>query len=208
MKPEFKRDYNFSIDYEKLFDLLTQGYAIVCYVTWVFSHYENEEPMMATDVCEAKYFDEGPEYTRYQVSCRGTEFFSAVMYQEKLYNKTIKEIFVENCKEYELTYIDPTINNEKYEKNEIDKYKRLCEDEFNKLVCNKTISDFKLDFDNDVDENGMLTADAQIRLNSPVRCYSINKSDFPEMTYEEFTEMRNKIVMEIEKDYEKEETIL
>ena len=107
MKPEFKRNYNFSTDYEKLFDLLTQGYAIVCYVTWVFSHYDNGEPMMATDVCEAKYFDEGTKYSRYQVSCRGTEFFSAAMYQEKLYNKSIKEIFIENCKDYELKYINP-----------------------------------------------------------------------------------------------------
>jgi len=109
MKPEFKRNYNFSTDYEKLFELLTQGYAIVCYVTWVFSHYDNGEPMMTTDVCEAKYFNEGQEYTRYQVSCRGTEFFSAVMYQEKLYNKTIKEIFVENCKECELKFIEPNV---------------------------------------------------------------------------------------------------
>ena len=108
MKPEFKRNYSFSIDYEKLFDLLTQGYAIVCYVTWVFSHYDNGDPMMATDVCEAKYFDEGTKYSRYQVSCRGTEFFSAAMYQEKLYNKSIKEIFIENCKDYELKFIEPT----------------------------------------------------------------------------------------------------
>ena len=107
MKLEFKRNYNFSTDYEKLFDLLTQGYAIVCYVTQVFSHYDNSEPMMATDVCEAKYFDEGTKYSRYQVSCRGTEFFSAAMYQEKLYNKSIKEIFIENCKDYELKYINP-----------------------------------------------------------------------------------------------------
>ena len=107
MKLEFKRNYNFSTDYEKLFNLLTQGYAIVCYVTWVFSHYDNGEPMMATDVCEAKYFDEGTKYSRYQVSCRGTEFFSAEMYQEKLYNKSIKEIFIENCKDYELKYINP-----------------------------------------------------------------------------------------------------
>lgn len=92
-------------------------------------------------------------------------------------------------------------------KSEIDKCKRLVEDEFNKLVCNKTISDFKLDFDNDIDENGVLTVDAQIRLNSPIRHYSINKSDFPEMTHDEFVEMCNKIIMEIEKDYEKEETI-
>ena len=92
-------------------------------------------------------------------------------------------------------------------KNEIDKYKRLVEDEFNKFVCNKTISDFKLDFDNDVDENGMLTVDAQIRLNSPVRYYTIKESDFPEMTHEEFIKMCNDIKMEIEKDYEKKETI-
>lgn len=57
MKIEFKRDYNFLTDYEKLFNLLTQGYAIVCYVTQVFSHYDNGGPMMATDVCEVKYFD-------------------------------------------------------------------------------------------------------------------------------------------------------
>ena len=92
-------------------------------------------------------------------------------------------------------------------KNEIDKYKQLYENEFNKLVCNKTISDFKLDFDNDVDENGNLNADAQLRLNSPVRYYTIKESDFPEMTHEEFVEMCNKIKMEIEKDYEKAETI-
>jgi len=109
MKLEFKRNYDFSTDYEKLFELLTQGYAIVCYVTWVFSHYDNGEPMMATDVCEAKYFDEGTKYSRYQVSCRGTEFFSAVMYQEKLHNKSIKEIFIENCKDYELKFIEPKL---------------------------------------------------------------------------------------------------
>ena len=92
-------------------------------------------------------------------------------------------------------------------KNEIDKYKQLYENEFNKLVCNKTISDFKLDFDNDVDENGNLNVDAQLRLNSPVRYWAIKESDFPEMTHEEFVEMYNKIKMEIEKDYEKKETI-
>lgn len=92
-------------------------------------------------------------------------------------------------------------------KSEIDTHKRQIEEEFNKLVCNKTISDFKLDFDNGIDENGTLTVDAQIRLNSPVRYWTIKESDFPEMTREEFIEMCNKIKMEIEKDNEKEETI-
>ena len=82
----------------------------------------------------------------------------------------------------------------------IDEYKKRIEDEFNKLVCNKTISNFKLDFDNDVDENGVLTVDAQIRLNSPVRYYTINKSDFSELSQDEFNEMCNNIKMEIEKD--------
>lgn len=90
---------------------------------------------------------------------------------------------------------------------EIERYKRLIEEEFNKLVCNKTINDFKLNFDNDVDENGILTVDAKIRLNSPVRYYTLNKSDFPELSQDEFVEMCNEIKMEIEKDYEKEETI-
>ena len=90
---------------------------------------------------------------------------------------------------------------------EIERYKRLIEEEFNKLVCNKTISDFKLDFDNDVDENGILTVDAKIRLNSPVRYFTINKSDFPELSQDEFVEMCNEIKMEIEKDYEKKETM-
>ena len=89
---------------------------------------------------------------------------------------------------------------------EIERCKRLIEEEFNKLVCNKTISDFRLDFDN-VDENGNLNVDAQLRLNSPVRYWAIKESDFPEMTHEEFVEMCNKIKMEIEKDYEKKETI-
>ena len=88
---------------------MTQGYVIVCYVTWVFSHYDDGEPMMATDVCEAKYFDGGSEYTRYQVGCRGTEFFSVVKYQEKRRNKSIKEIFIENCKDRDLKFIDPTL---------------------------------------------------------------------------------------------------
>jgi len=39
---------------------------------------------------------------------------------------------------------------------EIERCKRLIEEEFNKMICNKTLSDFKLDFDNDVDENGNL----------------------------------------------------
>ena len=75
----------------------------------------------------------------------------------------------------------------------IDEYKKRIEDEFNNLVCNKTISNFKLDFDNDVDENGALTVDAQIRLNAPVRYYTINKSDFHELSQDEFNEMCNKI---------------
>jgi hypothetical protein len=81
---------------------------------------------------------------------------------------------------------------------EKDECKKLIEDEFNKLVCNKTISDFKLDFDNDVDENGILTVGAQIRLKEPVRYYTIKKSDFPGMTNEEFTGMCNEIKTEIE----------
>ena len=96
-----------------------------------------------------------------------------------------------------------------------DKCKKLIEDEFNKLVYNKTISDFRLDFDNDIDENGNLTVDVQIRLKSPVRYYTIKESDFPEMTHNEFIglinkikeEINNSIQNELEKDYEKEETI-
>jgi len=89
-------------------------------------------------------------------------------------------------------------------KNEIDRYKRIIEDEFNKFVCNKTISDFKLDFDNDVDENGILKVDAQIRLSSPVRYFTIKESDFPEMTHEEFIELCNKIKEEINNDIQNE----
>lgn len=87
---------------------------------------------------------------------------------------------------------------------EIDECKKRIEDEFNRLVCNRTISDFKLDFDNDVDENGVLTVDAQIRLNSPIRYYTIKESDFPEMTHEEFIEMCNKIKKEINNDIQNE----
>lgn len=83
---------------------------------------------------------------------------------------------------------------------EIDVYKKLIEDEFNELVCNKTISDFSLKFDNDVDENGILTVDAQIRLNAPVRYYTIKESDFPELTHEQFIEMCKEIKSEIEKN--------
>lgn len=107
MKLEFKRNYDFSTDYEKLFDLLTQGYAIVCYVTWVFSHYDNGEPMMATDVCEAKYFVEGDKYSHYNVGCSGIMFFTVSNADEKYYNKSLKEIFIEKCNKYELKYIDP-----------------------------------------------------------------------------------------------------
>ena len=84
--------------------------------------------------------------------------------------------------------------------NEIEKCKKLFEDEFNKLVRNRIISDFKLDFDNDVDENGVLTVNAQIRLNAPVRYCTIKESDFPEITHEEFVEMLNEIKSEIEKE--------
>ena len=84
--------------------------------------------------------------------------------------------------------------------NEIEKCKKLFEDEFNKLVRNRIISDFKLDFDNDVDENGVLTVNAQIRLNAPVRYCTIKESDFPEITHEEFVEMCNEIKSEIEKE--------
>ena len=90
---------------------------------------------------------------------------------------------------------------------EIERCKRLIEEEFNKMICNKTISDFRLDFGNGVDENGNLTVNAQIKLNPPVRYYSINKSDFPELSQDEFIEMCNEIKIKIEKDYEKEEAI-
>lgn len=83
-------------------------------------------------------------------------------------------------------------------KNEIEKYKIFFEDEFNKLVCNKTIRDFSLYFDNDVDENGILKIDAKVILNSPIRYYTINKTDFPEMTREEFIAMCDEIKKEIE----------
>ena len=82
----------------------------------------------------------------------------------------------------------------------IDEFKKLIEDEFTKLVCNKTISDFKLDFDNDVVENDMLTVDAQVKLNGAIRQYTINKSDFPELSQDEFVEICSEIKMEIEKN--------
>ena len=82
----------------------------------------------------------------------------------------------------------------------IDEFKKLIEDEFTKLVCNKTISDFKLDFDNDVVENDMLTVDAQVKLNGAIRQYTINKSDFLELSQDEFVEICSEIKMEIEKN--------
>lgn len=82
----------------------------------------------------------------------------------------------------------------------IDEFKKLIENEFTKLVCNKTISDFKLDFDNDVVENDMLMVNVQVKLNESVRQYTINKSDFPELTQDEFVEMCSEIKTGIEKD--------
>ena len=90
---------------------------------------------------------------------------------------------------------------------EIDTYKRIIEKDFNKLICDVKISDFSLDFDNDVDENGILTVDAQVSLNSPVRDYSINKSDFPELSNEEFVEMCNEIKSEITKGLGNEQPV-
>ena len=110
MIQEFNRSYNFSTDYEELFNLLTQGYAVVCYVTWVFSHYDNGEPMMAEDICEAKYLiSDNPEYSHYLVACRGTAFIEVAPYQEKLYKTSMKDIFIKNCKHYELKYIKPIL---------------------------------------------------------------------------------------------------
>ena len=90
---------------------------------------------------------------------------------------------------------------------EIDAYKRRIEEIFNKLVCDSTLLDFKLNFDKGVDENGILTVDAQVSLNSPVRYYSINKSDFPELSNEEFVEMCNEIKTEITKGPENEQPV-
>ena len=110
MGTEFNRSYNFSTDYGELFDLLTNGYAVVCYVTWVFSHYDNGEPMMATDVCEAKYIDaDNPKYAHYLVGCRGTSFIDVAPYQKKWYNMSMKDIFIKNCEAHELKYIKPVL---------------------------------------------------------------------------------------------------
>lgn len=51
---------------------------------------------------------------------------------------------------------------------EIDKYKRLLEDGFNKLVSDKSIADFKLDFAEDIDENGTLNVTAHVKLIPPI----------------------------------------
>ena len=104
----FKRVYKFSTDYEKLFDLLTNGYAVVCYVTWVFSHYDSGEPIMTTDVCEAKYLDsDNPDYSHYLVGCRGTCFIEVAPYHEKWLNMPMKDIFIKECENHELKFIEP-----------------------------------------------------------------------------------------------------
>lgn len=104
-------NYDFSTDYETLADLLENGYNIVCFVTWVFSHYDDGSEMLATDVCEARYFkNDKYEYRKYQVGCRGTEFIGTHGFDEKYFEGTMRDIFIRECKSHNLKYIMPKID--------------------------------------------------------------------------------------------------
>ena len=90
---------------------------------------------------------------------------------------------------------------------EIDTYKRRIEEGFNKLVCDGTISDFSLDFDNDVDETGVFVVNAQLKMNSSVRYLEIKHTDFPELTQDEVIEMFDEIKTEITNSLENEQPV-
>lgn len=66
-------NYKVSKDYPRLKQLLDEGHKIVCWVTWNWSHCNNN---MVTDIAEAKRLGEG-EYLKYMISVRGTCFFEA-----------------------------------------------------------------------------------------------------------------------------------
>ncbi len=84
---------------------------------------------------------------------------------------------------------------------EIDRYKRLVKDKFNKLVSDRSIADFKLDFADDVDENGTLNITAHVKLIPLLTytCFTIKKSDFPEISHEKFVNLCDEIKYEIKR---------
>ena len=102
-------NYDFSTDYETLTELLEKGYNIVCFVTWVFNNDDGSE-MLATDVCEARYFkNDKYEYHKYQVGCRGTEFICTDNFGEKYFEGTMRDVFIRECKSHNLKYIMPNL---------------------------------------------------------------------------------------------------
>lgn len=70
--------YKTSRDYKRLKELLDKGYVIVGFTTYDFNKWrvgkEQYEPMMTTDVCEAKLAGKGTNYERYCFGVRGVSF--------------------------------------------------------------------------------------------------------------------------------------
>lgn len=100
--------YKTSRDMKRLKELLDAGYEVVCFYTYDFNaHHKGEkdyEPIMTTDVCYARYNEDG-RYSSYTIGCRGTGFFE-YWTQDFGY----KYSFVELLEAHDIQFIEPTIN--------------------------------------------------------------------------------------------------
>lgn len=107
-------NYQTSTDYKHLAELLRQGKEVVCFYTYDWNHDEND-PIMVTDVCTARFVDDCSEeqYHGFSIGCRGVGFLDVRNYMTKLgrmgYGYTLDELFVKMCESRKLTYIEPTL---------------------------------------------------------------------------------------------------
>lgn len=86
----------------RLKELLDKGYEVVCFITHNIAT-ESANPINVTDICTAKYIEEG-RYSRYVLESRGCGF---IRYWKgsQAYGYT----FLELLEAHDIQFIEPTI---------------------------------------------------------------------------------------------------
>ena len=106
---DMKVCYKTSRDYQRLKELLDQGYEVVCFTTYDLyrGRPEKAKQMIVTDVCRAKLIKGSMSvYDRYLIGVRGHTFIDYWVEQEKRWT------FEEECEAENIEFIEPTIRKE------------------------------------------------------------------------------------------------
>jgi hypothetical protein len=103
------KGYKTSKDYQRLEELIIEGYEVVCFTTYDFDWRSKDEPghkpMMVTDICRAKFIksDGDARYDMYIIGARGHTFINYWPNEKDANNYSFAAI----CEAENIEFIEP-----------------------------------------------------------------------------------------------------